>query len=314
MYKIAGVTLEKKHKEGIIKVGKQRDEGINLQMSKNGIILEGGAMRSVFAAGVLDFFMEEGIEIPNILAVSAGAYAGMNYVSGQKGRTVESLIKPLKQEKYLGLSTFFRKGTFFDMDYLFETVPKFLAPFDFEAFKNSAKKFLINTIDCTTGKSVFYEDFESEEKFWTLCRAANSMPFISKITKIDGIPMLDGGMSDAIPIAKAMDEGWEKIIIVLTRKADYRKKDRHLYLFFLRLLYGRYPELVKTVGGRAQRYNRCLDKIQRLEKEGKALVLRPTKMAITNQESDVDTLMEYYYHGYEEAKNRRMEIKNFLYA
>lgn len=283
-------------------------------MSETGIILEGGAMRSVFAAGVLDFFMEEKIEVPNILAVSAGAYAGMNYVSGQKGRTVDAVIKPLEKEKYMGAATFFRKGTFFDMDYLFDKVPKLQAPFDFEAFRNSAKRFLINTIDCSTGKSVFFDKFETEDSFWTLCRAANSLPFISKITHIDGKPMLDGGMSDAIPLAKAIEEGWEKLIIVLTRKKEYRKKDRRFYLFMLRILYHKYPELVKTVAGRAEKYNQCLEAIEKMEKEGKALVLRPKKMAITNQESDVTTLMEYYYHGYEEARERKEEIQNFLYA
>ena len=116
-----------------------------MQMKEAGIMIEGGAMRSVFAAGVLDFLLEKGIEIPNVLAVSAGAYAGMNYISGQMGRAVDAVIKPLEKEKYMGAKTFLKKGTFFDMDYLFDVVPKKQAPFDFETFKNSAKRFIINT-------------------------------------------------------------------------------------------------------------------------------------------------------------------------
>ena len=111
-------------------------------MNKSGIILEGGAMRSIFEAGVLDFFMDKGIDIPNVLAVSAGAYAGMNYVSGQRGRVVDAVIKPLEKEKYMGITTFFRKGTFFDMDYLFDVVPRSQAPFDFEAFIYSTKQII----------------------------------------------------------------------------------------------------------------------------------------------------------------------------
>ncbi len=281
-------------------------------MKQVGIMIEGGAMRSVFAAGVLDYFMEKGIEVPNVLAVSAGAYAGMNYISGQKGRAVEAVIKPLEKEKYMGPATFLRKGTFFDMDYLFEVVPKKLAPFDFDAFTGSEKKFIINTTDCRTGKSIFHEDFDTEDKFWKICRAANSLPFISRVSRIDNIPMLDGGMADALPVAKALEEGWEKILVILTRKSDYRKKYRHFYMLMIRTLYRRYPAFVRTVAGRAQKYNECLMEIEEMEKQGKALVLRPSRLAISNNESNVDVLMDYYQHGYEEAMGREKEICDFL--
>lgn len=277
-------------------------------------MIEGGAMRSVFAAGVLDFLMDKGIEIPNVLAVSAGAYAGMNYVSGQRGRAVDAVIKPLEKEKYMGPATFLKKGTFFDMDYLFDIVPKQLAPFDFETFCNSAKRFIVNTTDCRTGESVYYEDFLSEEHFWEVCRAANSLPFISKVSRIDGIPMLDGGMADALPIAKIFEEGWEKVLVILTRKSDYRKKYRFFYMLMIRIIYHKYPEFIKTVAGRAQKYNKCLDRLEEMEREGKALILRPSKLAVNNNEYDVDTLMKYYQHGYEEAMGREEEIYSFLMA
>lgn len=279
---------------------------------KTGIMIEGGAMRSVFAAGVLDFFMEKKIEVPNVLTVSAGAYAGMNYVSGQKGRLVDAVIKPLEQKKYMGPATFIKKGTFFDMDYLFDVVPRKLAPFDFKTFCNSTKRFLINTTDCRTGESVFYDKFESEEQFWKICRAANSLSFISRISHIDGIPMLDGGMADALPISRIIEEGWEKVVIILTRKSDYRKKYRRFYMMMLRFVYHRYPQFIKTVAGRNQKYNACLDEIERMEKEGRVLVSRPSKLTVSNNESNVDTLMEYYQHGYEEAMRREEEICNFL--
>lgn len=283
-----------------------------IKTNKTGMLIEGGAMRSVFAAGVLDFFMERNIEVANVLAVSAGAYAGMNYVSGQRGRLVDAVIKPLEQEKYMGPATFIKKGTFFDMDYLFDVVPRKLAPFDFKTFCNSTKRFLINTTDCRTGESVYYDEFESEEQFWKICRAANSLPFISKISHINGIPMLDGGMADALPISRVIEEGWEKVVIILTRKSDYRKKYRHFYMMLLRFVYHRYPQFIKTVAGRNQKYNACLDEIERMEKEGRALVFRPSRMTVSNNESNVDTLMEYYQHGHEEAMRREEEICNFL--
>ena len=251
-------------------------------MRETGIMIEGGAMRSIFAAGILDFLLEKKIEVPNVIAVSAGAYAGMNYVSEQKGRAVEAVIKPLEQEKYMGFKTFLKKGTFFDMDYLFDVVPRQQAPFDFEHFQNSSKRFILNTTDCNTGECVYYDHFDSEEAFWKICRIANSLPFISRINTVDGVPMLDGGMADSLPIEKAIAEGWEKILVILTRKEDYRKKYRHLYMRGIKLVYRKYPNFIRTMEHRHQKYNACLEKIDQLEKEGRAMVIRPTELAISN--------------------------------
>ncbi len=280
---------------------------------KVGLILEGGAMRSVFSAGVLDFFLEKDVKIPNILAVSAGAYAGMNYVSGQKGRILSSIIEPLLEYKYMGLGTFLKKGTFFDLDYLFYEVPKTKAPFDFKAFKEFKGRFLTSTVNCKTGENIYHENFESEEAFFEICKAANSLPLIAKITEIDGEPMLDGGMADAIPIEKALSEGFKKCIIVLTRDSSYRKTEgRTAYIKAIRMIYKKYPKFLELIEGRAQRYNEALDKIAQLEDEGKAFVLRPTKLTLRNNESDVDSLKAYYLHGYESAKERYEELVSFL--
>ncbi len=287
-------------------------KGSKIPMKETGIMIEGGAMRSVFAAGVLDFFMDRGIEVPNVLAVSAGAYAGMNYVSGQKGRAVDAVIRPLEKEKYMGPKTFLKKGTFFDMDYLFDVVPKKLAPFDFETLKNSAKRFVINTTNCLTDESEYYEDFDTEDQFWKICRAANSLPFISKVSYIDDVPMLDGGLADALPLDRLEEEGWEKVFVILTRKEDYRKKYRYLYMLFLRIVYHKYPRLIKTVAKRAKKYNDCLLQIERMEADGRALVFRPSQLAVGNNESNVEVLMDYYQHGYDEAMGREEEIFSFL--
>lgn len=282
-------------------------------MENSGIILEGGAMRSMFSAGVLDSFLDNKIEIPNVMAVSAGAYAGMNYVSGQKGRALDAVIKPLEEEKYLGVKTFLKKGTFFDMDFLFDEIPKKRVPFDFQSFTDTTKKFIISTVNCLTGEAVYYDEFEDAEHFFHICKAANSLPFIARITKINGIPMLDGGMADAIPIARALEEGWKKIVVVMTRNKDYRKKQRYLYLAFLQLIYHKYPKFVHMVTGRAKKYNDSLDMLARLEQEGKAFILRPAEhMNLKNKEADAEKLREYYKHGYEVAEDRRKDLMEFL--
>lgn len=272
-------------------------------------------MRSMFSAGVLDFFLDNEIRIPNVMAVSAGAYAGMNYVSEQRGRVLEAVIQPLEKEKYMGLRTLLRKGTYFDMDLLFDEIPKKRVPFDFETFSGSARRFIISTVNCLTGEAVYFDQFQSEEEFFKICRAANSLPFIAKITLIDGIPMLDGGMADAIPLEKALEEGWKKLIVIVTRNADYRKKKRCLYQAMLRLIYHRYPKFVELAAGRAEKYNRSVMMLEKLEREGKAFILRPEEQVkLMNHEADADKLRGYYQHGYEVARNRWDELQNFLKA
>ena len=257
-----------------------------------GIVLEGGAMRSVFSAGILDFLMEKGVQIPNVLAVSAGAYAGMNYVSGQKGRLVESVVDPLLEYCYMGPKVFFKKGTFFDMDYLFEEVPQKKSPFDFETFRSYQGRFITSTVDINKGEAVYHEKFRDEQHFFRVCKAANSLPLIAKVTFIDGIPMLDGGMADAIPIEKALEEGWRKIIVVLTREASYCKKEKvNPYLAATKWVYHKYPKFLELIEGRAKRYNDAIETIGRLEKEGRAFVLRPTSVVVGNNETNVNKLM-----------------------
>lgn len=281
---------------------------------ESGIILEGGAMRSMFSAGILDYFLDKNIVIPNVLAVSAGAYAGMNYVSGQRGRVIDAVIKPLETDKYLGPGTFFRKGTFFDMDFLFEEVPKNRVPFDFEHFQSSPVRFITTTINCLTGETCYFEKFKDMDELMQICRAANSMPLLAKVADYLGTPMLDGGMGDAIPIGKALEEGWKKILVVLTRDREYRKKRRHVYLMIIRTIYHKYPNFVRLVEERSERYNACLEQIEQLEQEGRLMVFRPSTITVTNQESNVDTLMEYYQHGYDTAAEKAEELLAFLRA
>lgn len=270
-------------------------------------------MRSIFSAGVIDFLLEKNIQIPNVLAISAGAYAGMNYVSGQKGRVMEAVVNPLKEYKYLGFGTFLKKGTFFDMDYLFEEVPQKKSHFDFEKFQNFPGRFITSTVDCNTGETIYHEKFKDEKEFFQICKAANSLPLIAKISYINGRPMLDGGVAEAIPIDKAIREGWEKLIVVLTREDTYRKNEGvDMQLRLCRMIYRKYPKLVELGNIRGKKYNESIEKVLELEKQGKAFVIRPTKLKLTNNESNVDKLIEAYQHGYETIASRYQELVEFL--
>lgn len=287
---------------------------------KTGIILEGGAMRSIFTAGILDFFLDKNIDIPNVLAVSAGAYAGMNYVSGQKARILDSVVYPMEHMKVHGVMTFFKTGNYFDMDLLFDKIPrgeKCDCPFDFESFINSGKRFITSTINCITGEALYYDKFDSLDDFLKITRVANSLPILAKMGHIDGIPMLDGGMADAIPIAKALSEGWEKIIVVLTRDSKYRKKPGgdSYDNWFTRLLYRKYPGLLKAIDVRPGVYNGSIEKINELEKEGRAFVYRPPQgVNLVNHLKETSLLQDYYKAGYKVAEDRYEELMAFLNA
>ena len=277
-----------------------------------GILLEGGALRSVFTAGVLDYFMDQNFYVPNVVAVSAGAYAGMNYVAKQRGRTAETNIDTLRKEKYLGLGTFFKTGELFDMELLFDKLPNGEQPFDYDTFMNSDQHFLMSTVNCNTGLPVYYNQFRDKQQLMRIARASNSLPFISKKVNIDGIPMLDGGMYDAIPIDKALEEGLEKVIVIYTRLGDYRKVKRHLYMFLLRIIYRKYPNFIKMVESRPKRYNDAIDTISRLEREGKAFVIRPKVKPVRNNEANPDKLRAFYQHGYDCAKECFAALKKFV--
>ena len=283
--------------------------------SKTGIILEGGAMRSIFTAGILDFLLEKNINIPNVLAVSAGGYAGMNYVSGQKGRILDAVVKIMEEEPVFSARHFFRTGEFFNMDLLFEKVPKEICPFDFEAFKNSDKRYITSTISCKTGEAHYFENFENLDEFLKITRVANSLPLLSKMGYIDGEPMMDGGMADAIPIGKALEEGWEKIIVIFTREANYRKAAKgDIYNSkWVKILYHKYKGLLKAIDVRPGKYNESIDRLNQLEKEGKAFVFRPEGIKLTNTEADPEVLRNYYKIGYEYAQTRYEELLKFLY-
>lgn len=282
--------------------------------NKVGMLLEGGAMRGIFTAGILDFFLDNNIDIPNVLAVSAGAYSGMNYVSGQYKRILTSVIEPMRNEKMLGVSLLFKNGEFFNMEALFNRIPRYDSPFDFDSFLKSGKRFITSACDCTTGESVYFDKFENLDEFLNIIRVGNSLPLLSKVGSINGRPMMDGGMADAIPIAKALEEGWEKIVVVVTRDPNYRKSSKgDIYNSKLvKFLYHKYRGLLRAIDLRPKKYNDSIETLNQLEKDGRAFVFRPIGLELKNNENDADVLNDYYKIGYEMAASRHEELLEFL--
>ncbi len=269
-------------------------------MEKATIVLEGGATRGVFTAGVLDYLMEQDLYLSHVIGVSAGACNAVDYVSKQIGRTRDCMIVKDKEYSYYnGLRTFIREKSILDMDMLFDKYPKEIFPFDGETYFASDMKCELVTTNCVTGKAEYMADAADAEELFRICRASSSMPLVSPIVNIHGVPYLDGGLADSIPLRRALEIGNEKIVVVLTRNPGYRKDDMKKGMARLyRKAYSKYPNLVKTTIHRNYLYNKEMELVEKLEHEGRIYVIRPLIPAISRLERNYDTLTNFYEHGY----------------
>ncbi len=264
------------------------------------MVLEGGATRGVFTSGVLDYLMEKDTYVSHVIGVSAGSCNGVDYVSKQIGRTRDCMIHKEKEYSYYyGFTKFIKEKSILDMDMIFDKYPKEIYPFDFDTYFASDMECEIVTTNCETGKAEYLTEKSDRERLMKLCRASSSMPLISPMVNIDGVPYLDGGLADSIPIGRASKLGNKKIVVILTRNPGYRKKPVTKGMAKMyRRAYRSYPELVHTTISRNVRYNRQAEIIERLEKEGKIFVLRPLIPTVSRLEKDYDMLMNFYEHGY----------------
>ena len=264
---------------------------------KTGLLLEGGAMRGMYTAGVLDIFMENNIKIDGIVGVSAGALFGMNYKSKQIGRVIRYNKKYAGNKNYMGLYSFITTGNIMNEDFCFKKIVNELDPIDYETFKNSDVEFYAVVTNIETGRAEYIKiDDLKDKNSLEILRASGSMPFVSKPVIVNNKKYLDGGISDSIPIEKIMSMGFDRVIVVLTRPIDYKKKKSNQIL--PKIYYRKYPKFVETINTRYIKYNEELEKIEQLEKQEKILVIRPSKLVnIKRIEKNIDTLQEMYDLG-----------------
>ena len=264
------------------------------------LVLEGGGLRGVFTCGVLDCFMDKGIRFPFTVGVSAGACNGLSYMSGQRGRAKISNIDLMEKYHYVGLKYLLTQRCIMDFKLLFEDFPEKIIPYDYNAYFSNPARFVMVTTSCLTGKAEYLEEKASSARVMDIVRASSSLPFVSPITYVDGIPMLDGGIADSIPIEYAMSQGYEKLVVVLTRNRGYRKKEGSIP--FAKAAYRKYPLLQKALAERNSIYNRTMDMIERLEDEGRIIVIRPIRpVEVSRMEKDTSKLTDLYQEGYEIA-------------
>ena len=264
------------------------------------LVLEGGGLRGVFTCGVLDCFMDHGIRFPFTVGVSAGACNGLSYMSGQRGRARSSNIDLMEKHHYVGFRYLLTQGCIMDFKLLFEDFPEKIIPYDYDAYFANSDRYVMVTTNCLTGKAEYLEEKSSSERVMSIVRASSSLPFLTKITYVDGVPMLDGGIADSIPVAYAMEQGYEKMVVVLTRNKGYRKKNGRMRI--AKVFYRRYPQLQKTLSERNAVYNRTMDLIEKLEAEGRIIVIRPERpVEVGRMEKDTGKLSALYQEGYEIA-------------
>lgn len=264
---------------------------------RTGLVLEGGGMRGIFTVGVLDCFMDHGVRFPYTVGVSAGASNGISYISGQRGRSRFSNIDLLKHYNYIGWRHFLRGRGYIDLDYIFYVYPERYYPFDYDAFFKAPERFEMVVSNCLTGQAEYLEEKRDRDRLLAVCKASCTLPVLCPITYVDGVPMVDGGVCDAIPVRRALEQGCDRLVLVLTRNKGYRKADKDFYL--PGFIYHQYPALREQLRTRYRRYNETLDFIEQLEREGKAIVIRPEKpLRVGRTGHDPQTLADLYDEGY----------------
>lgn len=279
-------------------------------MENIGLVLEGGGMRGVYTCGVLEYFMERDLYFNYIIGVSAGACNAASYISKQRGRNEKVNIGFVNDSRYMSFRNLVRGKSIFGMDFIFDEIPNKHVPFDFETFHKSSCEFLIGVTDCNTGEPLYLNKEDVNNKFNAL-RATSSLPIVSPIVNFKGHELLDGGISDSIPIVKSIKDGNKKNVIVLTRNEGYRKNQMK-FGNLVKFKYRNYPFLIEAMMNRHKKYNETLEYIEKLETEGKAIVIRPSKkLTIDKFEKNPEKLHELFQNGYEDAKNFYEKIKEF---
>lgn len=262
-----------------------------------GLVLEGGGMRGVFTCGVLDCFMDHGLRFPYAIGVSAGACNGLSYMSNQRGRAKYSNIDLLERYQYIGLRHLLTKHNIMDFDLLFGEFPQHILPFDYDTYFHSGERFVMVTTNCLTGRADYWEEKSDPQRLVDIARASCSLPYVCPIVRIDGVPMLDGGIVDSIPLQHAMADGYDRCVVVLTRNRGYRKTERDIRV--PHFIYRQFPRLRVALSNRCRVYNEQLALVERMEDEGRILAIRPERpVEVDRIEKNTDRLRALYDEGY----------------
>ena len=276
-----------------------------------GLVLEGGGFRGMYTCGVIDVFMENGLCFDEVVGVSAGAAFGCNIKSKQIGRALRYNKRFCQDSRYSGLKSFIKTGDLYNKEFAYGIVPTILDPFDTKTFRENPLKFTVVCTDIHTGNPIYHEILNGDATDIEWIRASASIPIVSKPVKLDGYELLDGGVSDSIPVNWMLERS-TKTVVVLTRDKSYRKGPMK-YIHLLKNAFKEYPNLTKALENRYIVYNKTLDQIEQLEREGRIFVIRPSKpIACAMIEKDPDHLQEIYDIGRRDALHYLEDLKKYL--
>jgi predicted patatin/cPLA2 family phospholipase len=267
------------------------------------LVLEGGSLRSLYTSGALDVFMENSIEFACVIGVSAGALNAANYIAKHIGRSARINIMHSNDPNYFGYKQLFLKRNAFNFNYLFYTPINDLYPYDKSALSGSKQRFIIGATDCETGKAVYFEKNNYNELVQAL-QASSSIPLLCKMVNVDGIICLDGAISDPISVYKALSEGYDKIVIILTKTFEYRSKEEsYLKNILINIFYKKYPKLIAALSNSRSQYNTLIEEINRMEQENKIFIIRPSReIKIRGMEKNARKLADLYFLGRDDAR------------
>lgn len=274
------------------------------------LILEGGGMRSMYTAGVLDFFITKDLYFEYNIGVSAGASMAASYISRQYRRNHRVTTKYIKDKRYISFSNYIKKKELFGMDFVYHYIPTYLEPFDFETFERAEESFVVATTDCNTGEAIYFKKNEMEGSLLTALQATSSLPMMANPVDYKGYTLLDGGIVDPIPLNKAIEEGYSKNILILTRPKGYRKKpSKFSRVFKLKA----YPKINHLMAIRYKHYNKTLDWIEAEEEKGNVFVIRPSKtFSVDRIEKNPRKLDTLYKQGFEDAERIYKALKEYI--
>lgn len=274
---------------------------------KLGLVLEGGGMRGVYTTGALDCFQDHHLTFDYVIGVSAGACHATSYLSGQRGRSFKINLEYSQDKRYVSLRNYLKTKSVFGMDFIFHEIPDHLLPFDYRAMDKNPTEFVVGVTDVLTGHPFYFSSPEIQ-MVNTVVAASSAIPIFSPMVEINGKQYLDGGTSDPIPVKKALEDGCDKVVIVLTRPRGYQKPPESFRSIYRRK-FKNYPAMIEALDRRHEIYNNTLEFINGLEKEGRAVVLaQSTPISIGRFEKKPTKLQALYDLGIKDAKKRLDEI------
>lgn len=281
---------------------------------KKGLVLEGGALRGLFTAGILDVLMENGVRFDGLVGVSAGAAFGCNYKSGQPGRVIRYNKRFAHEWRFCSWRSWLKTGDLYGGRFCYHTMPEELDVFDTAAFDQNPMEFYAVCTDVETGRAVYQKLSRCSYDTYEYIRASASMPMVSRIVEVGGRKLLDGGVADSIPLRFFQEQGYERNLVILTQPADYQKRHNRL-MPLMRLALRGYPQMIHALDTRHQMYNEQLQYVMEEEKKGNTFVIRPPeKIMIGYVSHDEEEMQGVYQIGRRVGEKRLREIVEFLHS